>query len=540
MAEKSDKSNKLKARLPRGLADIGPAEIAATRRMIETIRQVYELYGFEPVETPAFEYTDALGKFLPDQDRPNEGVFSFQDDDEQWLSLRYDLTAPLARYVAENFDALPKPYRSYRHGWVFRNEKPGPGRFRQFMQFDADTVGSASPAADAEMCMMAADTMKELQIPHGSYVVKVNSRKLLDGVMDAAPVPETKRLTVLRALDKYDRLGDAGVRALLGKERRDESGDVTPGANLDDDQIEYLMRLFALTPQPGDDLNQLAEWERNDSAFVSVEQRGGVLLREILAAPAAGSFPINNRETIKLLRSWFEGSPKTDEALDELERVADLVHNAHFGTKRIRIDPSVVRGLEYYTGPVFEVELLFETNDEKGRPVRFGSVGGGGRYDGLVSRFRGEPVPATGFSIGVSRLQAALSLIRKLDAKPEAGPVVVTVFDQARLADYQHMVAQLREANIRAELYLGSGKFGPQMKYADKRNAPCVVIQGSDEKQKGEVQIKDLVLGAEIAGLSKDRDDYLQKQAEAQFAVPEGQLVEAVRKVLARHGSAKR
>ena len=152
--------------------------------MIEKIRAVYELYGFEPVETPAIEYTDALGKFLPDQDRPNEGVFSFLDDDEQWLSLRYDLTAPLARYVAENFDTLPKPYRSYRVGNVFRNEKPGPGRFRQFMQFDADTVGSSSPAADAEMCMMAADTMEALGIPRGSYVVKVNNRKVLDGVLE--------------------------------------------------------------------------------------------------------------------------------------------------------------------------------------------------------------------------------------------------------------------------------------------------------------------------------------------------------------------
>ncbi len=212
------KSNRPKARLPRGLADRGPAEIAATRAMIETIRRVYELYGFEPVETPAIEYTDALGKFLPDQDRPNEGVFSFQDDDEQWLSLRYDLTAPLARYVAENFDQLPKPYRSYRAGYVYRNEKPGPGRFRQFMQFDADTVGSASPAADAEICMMAADTMEALGIPRGSYVVKVNNRKVLDGVLEAiglgGEANAGKRLTVLRAIDKFDRLGEDGVRLL--------------------------------------------------------------------------------------------------------------------------------------------------------------------------------------------------------------------------------------------------------------------------------------------------------------------------------------
>ncbi len=221
MAEKRKDNNKLKARLPRGLEDRGPIEIAATRRMIETIRQVYERYGFEPVETPAIEYTDALGKFLPDQDRPNEGVFSFQDDDEQWLSLRYDLTAPLARYVAENFDTLPKPYRSYRFGFVFRNEKPGPGRFRQFMQFDADTVGSASPAADAEMCMMAADTMEALGIPRGSYVVKVNNRKVLDGVLEAIGLGggenAGRRLTVLRAIDKFDRLGRDGVRAAAGR-----------------------------------------------------------------------------------------------------------------------------------------------------------------------------------------------------------------------------------------------------------------------------------------------------------------------------------
>src|SRR5690242_15311275 len=225
MADKPEKSNKLKARLPRGLADRGPAEIAATRQMVETIRKVYELYGFEAVETPAIEYTETLGKFLPDTDRPNEGVFSFQDDDEQWLSLRYDLTAPLARYVAENFETLPKPYRSYRYGWVFRNEKPGPGRYRQFMQFDADTVGAASPAADAEMCMMAADTMEALGIKRGDYVIKVNNRKVLDGVMDAAGVKPEQRLTVLRAIDKLDRLGNDAVRALLGKGRKDESGD---------------------------------------------------------------------------------------------------------------------------------------------------------------------------------------------------------------------------------------------------------------------------------------------------------------------------
>jgi histidyl-tRNA synthetase len=545
MVEKSEKSNKLKARLPRGLADRGPAEIAATRDMIEKIRAVYELYGFEPVETPAIEYTDALGKFLPDQDRPNEGVFSFLDDDEQWLSLRYDLTAPLARYVAENFDTLPKPYRSYRVGNVFRNEKPGPGRFRQFMQFDADTVGSASPAADAEMCMMAADTMRELGIPHGGYVVKVNNRKLLDGAMDAAGIPEHKRLTVLRALDKYDRLGPGGTWALLGKERRDQSGDVTSGADLDESQINDLMMMFQLNPQFRAEYDQLLEWEKTDSSFVSVQMdpQTGYMTRDIFTEFQPGSFPIDNHQTIHLMRSWYGNSPKAMEALDELEQIADLTRAGRYGSKRIRIDPSVVRGLEYYTGPVFEVELTFSTESSAGSP-NFGSVGGGGRYDGLVSRFRGQPIPATGFSIGVSRLLAALQHLGKIETKPEAGPVLVVVFSDRdpkiaskNLITAQEMTHALRKAGIRAEVYLGNPKNIPnQFKYADRRNCPCVVIQGPDEKARDEVIIRDMILGAELSKFEKDRAKYLHILSDSQTHMPEGGLVNGVWRVLARHG----
>jgi histidyl-tRNA synthetase len=482
--KKSKKPQKLRARLPRGLEDRGPAAIAATRAMVEKIRAVYERYGFEPVETPAMEYTDALGKFLPDQDRPNEGVFSFQDDDEQWISLRYDLTAPLARYVAENFQNLALPYRSYRAGYVFRNEKPGPGRFRQFMQFDADTVGSASPAADAEMCMMAADTMEALGIPRGQYVVKVNNRKVLDGVMESIGLGGDenagRRLTVLRAIDKLDKFGSEGVRLLLGEGRKDESGDFTKGAQLDGDAIEKVI------------------------AFTDGKSSGE--------------------------------SELSRQGTSELEQIATLVRAGGYGEDRIRIDPSVVRGLEYYTGPVYEVELLLETKDEKGRPVRFGSVGGGGRYDGLVSRFRGEPVPATGFSIGVSRLQAALDVINRDKPKPVAyGPVVVTVFG-GEIAGYQKMVATLRNAGIRAELYLGNPKhsLGQQMKYADRRNSPCAIIQGSDEKAAGKIQIKDLIAGAGLTSI-EDRAEYLKKQAEAQIEAREDDLVAEVQKLLARH-----
>jgi histidyl-tRNA synthetase len=491
------KPNRLKARLPRGLADRGPAEIAATRRMIEQIRAVYELYGFEPVETPAIEYTDALGKFLPDQDRPNEGVFSFQDDDEQWLSLRYDLTAPLARYVAENFDTLAKPYRSYRYGWVFRNEKPGPGRFREFMQFDADTVGSASPASDAEMCMMAADAMERLGIRRGDYAVKINSRKILDGVLEAiglgGEAQAGKRLTVLRAIDKLDRLGADGVRALLGHGRKDESGDFTKGAGLGTSESE---RVLAFTASKG-------------------------------ASPT---------ETLANLAQVVAGSNQGMDGVDELRQIAALTAAAGYADDRIVVDPSVVRGLEYYTGPVYEVELTFEIADDEGRPVRFGSVGGGGRYDGLIARFRGEPVPATGFSIGVSRLLAALIHLGKAGAQAAPGPVVVLAMDRERIADYQRLVGTLRGAGIRAELYLGAAGMKAQMKYADRRRAPCVVIQGSDEKARGEVQIKDLVAGAQAAAGIASHQEWRESRA-AQFAVAEAGLVEAVRGVLARHGT---
>jgi len=519
------KSNRPKARLPRGFADRDPAEIAATRQMTDRIREVFDLYGFEPVETPMIEYTDALGKFLPDQDRPNEGVFSFQDDDAQWLSLRYDLTAPLARLVAERFDQLPKPYRSYRLGWVFRNEKPGPGRFRQFMQFDADTVGSASTAADAECCMMAADTMEKLGIPRGSYVVKVSNRKILDGILDSIGLSDEfhvgRRMTVLRAIDKLDRLEKEGVRALLGKGRKDESGDFTKGADLDDNAIDRILRFITSTHQ-----------------HISVEG-------DFAADTVGGKRPLQDMKRMpsgwvdneSMLQAWgdsLQDSPVGLQGVAELQQIIRHCEGSGFGSWRIQIDPSVVRGLEYYTGPVYEVELTFD-RDEDGRPVRFGSVGGGGRYDGLVARFRGEAVPATGFSIGVSRLMAALIHLGKIDATPQPGPVVVTVFDRDRIADYQRMATALREAGIRAELYLGTGRMGPQLRYADKRGAPCVVIQGGDEKARGEVQIKDLIEGAKASAAIASNQEWRATRP-AQFSVAEDNLVDAVRDVLARHG----
>ncbi|MBT1155594.1 histidine--tRNA ligase [Aminobacter anthyllidis] len=495
----ADKSEKMKARLPRGFVDRSADDIRIVEKMMAKIREVYELYGFEPVEQPLIEYTDALGKFLPDQDRPNEGVFSFQDDDEQWLSLRYDLTAPMARFVAENYEKLPKPYRSYRSGWVFRNEKPGPGRFRQFMQFDADTVGTPGVAADAEMTMMMADVMEALGIKRGDYVIRVNNRKVLDGVLEAIGLGDdenvNRRLTVLRAIDKLDKFGPEGVRLLLGKGRwdggKEGEGDFTKGAGLDAAAIDT-----------------------------------------VIAFTEAGA--ANSDKTAENLKVIVAGNVRGTEGVEELAQIGSLVAAAGYDDGRIKIDPSVVRGLEYYTGPVYEAELLAEIPNDDGQVVRFGSVGGGGRYDGLVSRFRGEPVPATGFSIGVSRLMTALKNLGKLDTSDVVAPVVVLVMDKdtESLGRYQKMVADLRAAKIRAEMYLGGAGMKAQIKYADRRGSGVVIIQGGDERAKGEIQIKDLIEGARMSAGITDNAEWRAARP-AQITVPEADLVAEVKKILA-------
>ncbi|MEJ2228044.1 MAG: histidine--tRNA ligase [Alphaproteobacteria bacterium] len=487
------------------MRDVGPDEIRAMERMLSAIRAVYESYGFEPLDTPAFEYTDALGKFLPDQDRPNEGVFSFQDEDEQWLSLRYDLTAPLARYVAQNFDALPKPFRRYAVGPVWRNEKPGPGRFRQFMQFDADTVGTDNIAADAEICMLAADTMETLGLG-GHYRINVSNRKILDGLMETIGIaPDDasnagQRLTILRALDKLDKFTLNDVKLLLGEGRKDESGDFTKGAGLNADGIDQIMGF----------------------------------LEGVTHVDVAG----DNARSLEACEKSLQNSETGMAGVAELRQMLELWEALGFNDGRIQINPAVVRGLEYYTGPVFEAELTFPMESEDGTPVRFGSVGGGGRYDGLVSRFKGTQIGATGFSIGVSRLYAALTALGKLKADAASSPVVILVMDRDRLGDYHAMARELRAAGIRAEVYLGTSGMKAQMKYADKRKSPCVVIQGGDEHERGEVTIKDLVEGKQLSTTITDNQAWREGRP-AQFPVKyvrgdSGELVEAIRSVIAR------
>lgn len=527
MSEKQKKPQKLKARLPRGFVDRSAADIRAVDEMTAKIREVYERYGFDPVETPLFEYTDALGKFLPDADRPNEGVFSLMDDDDQWMSLRYDLTAPLARHVAENFQEIQLPYRTYRAGYVFRNEKPGPGRFRQFMQFDADTVGAAGVQADAEMCMMMADTMEALGIKRGDYVIRVNNRKVLDGVMEAIGLGGEenagRRLTVLRAIDKLDKFGPEGVRLLLGEGRKDESGDFTKGAGLSATNIDAVLD-YVQPKFPKSDLvlqdGRVVDEQSPEADRISYDDVVGT----------RGS----NRSTIRSLLELFD-SQLYQAGLAELEQIAELVDAAGYEAGRIKIDPSVVRGLEYYTGPVFEAELQFEVVNEKGEKVVFGSVGGGGRYDGLVSRFMGQPVPATGFSIGVSRLMTALKNLGKLGQDEVVAPVLVTVMDgdTDSMGRYQRFTQALRAAGIRAEMYQGNWKkFGNQLKYADRRGCPIAVIQGGDERALGVVQIKDLVEGKRLSGEIEDNVTWREARV-AQVVVSEEDMVQCIREILA-------
>ncbi len=503
--DKSGKPRRPRAQTPRGFRDVFDGEIAERNAMLARITEVYRRYGFDALETSAVETVDALGKFLPDVDRPNEGVFAWEDEGEGWLALRYDLTAPLARVVAQHRNDLPNPYRRYAVGPVWRNEKPGPGRFRQFYQCDADTVGSASPAADAEICGMLAAALENAGIAPGDYLIRLNNRKVLNGVLeavaaagaqtaDAPPASYEDRgaweANILRTIDKFDKVGAAGVRELLGKGRLDASGAYIDGVGLSEGQIEPVL------------------------AFLT-------------------SKGATTAETLANLTASVGSSEIGLEGVQELEQIAALVAAGGYDAARIDIDPSVVRGLGYYTGPVFEAELTFEIFDEKGRKRQFGSVAGGGRYDDLVMRFTGQRVPSTGVSIGVDRLLAALSEKRGKAAE-QPGPVLVTVMDKDRLADYQEMVAELRSAGLRAEMFLGGGNMAKQLKYADKRACPVAIIEGGNEKEAGVVQLKDLALGARLAAEIETNEEW--KAQPAQVEAPRSKLIEEVRAMIARAG----
>jgi len=463
--------------------------------MISRIRQVYERYGFVPLETPTLEFVDVLGKFLPEADQPDGGIFAFRDEDEEWVALRYDLTAPLSRFMAMNRD-IATPFRRYQVGPVFRVEKPGPGRFREFYQFDFDTVGTASMLADAECCMIMCDTLEALGIHVGQYVVRVNNRKVLTGVMErlgaGSAASSDAALQILRSIDKLDRVGIEGVRSLLGRGRKDESGAFVPGVGLHPDKIDMVCNYLSI---------------------------GHGTRAEICAH----------------LEQSVEGSAEGLQGVTELREIDSFLTHAGYGSDRVVFDPTIVRGLAYYTGPVFEGVLTFPVTDEQGVSQQFGSVFGGGRYDGLVERFTGQKMPATGASIGVDRLLAALRALGKLAAPLTTSPVLVTRLDKELTAEYQRLVAELRSAGLNAELYVGTQGIGKQFKYASDTGKIVAVVMGGDELKKNEVSLKDLRLGVELSGnIGSDRKRWLEEQP-AQFAVPRVHLVDAVRKVVARY-----
>jgi histidyl-tRNA synthetase len=493
------------ARNVKGFRDLFSGDLLLKQRMIDTVRTVYERYGFVPLETPAVEFVDVLGKFLPEQQTPEGGIFAFRnpdaspaappDDPDLWLSLRYDLTAPLARVVAQ-YSQLQRPFRRYQIGSVWRYEKPGPGRYREFIQFDFDSVGVPSVAADAEACMVMCDVLEALGFARGEYAVKVNDRKIMQGILEACRLGETnindeksKAAAVLRAIDKLDRVGLPGVRELLGAGRKDASGDVTAGAGLAPAQI--------------------------------------ALIEAYLVARGA-----TRAETCTRLTALVGETPAGKAGIEELSEIDRLLTSQGYADDRVSFDPSVIRGLSYYTGPVFEGLITREVLDEQGRPTQFGTVFGGGRYDGLVERFTGQQVPATGASIGVDRLLAAMSLLKADERRAATAQVLVTVMDRARMPEYLGAARRLREAGINTEVFMGEGRIGNQLKYADKLDIPLAIVAGGLEFERSVFQVKDLRLGRALSGSIAAHDEWKKSQP-AQREVAAKDLVSEVRRMLA-------
>jgi len=473
------KQKKLKPELASGFKDRKGNELILRDRLIEIIKRNFQLYGFEPLETPGFEILENIGKFLPDENRPMAGVFGFKDD-KDWISLRYDLTAPLARYVSENFDNLSKPFKRYQIGTVWRNEKPGPGRYREFIQIDADVVGTKNASADADMCVLLADTLNKCGLDKDQYLIKVSNRKLIRGLLEDLKITnDSKKLTIIRAADKIDRVGISGVKALLGKGRKDKSGDFTKGAGLKENQSEEIINFLKI------------------DNFSILEN-------------------LSSNSTFK-------------EGINELNEIFELTKLNEF-SNRIVFSPSVVRGIEYYTGAIFEANLLFKVKNKKGEEVEFGSVGGGGRYDNLVSRFTKSTYPATGVSIGLDRLIYAIDQKEKEKSKDD-NPVIICVFDKKQMAEYNKLLILLRASNINSEIYCGDGSLKAQMKYADKRNAPAVILYGDNEIKSGTVTIKNLKLGKRLSLEAKTREDWTNSKT-AQITVKVDNFVNEIKELL--------
>jgi histidyl-tRNA synthetase len=475
------KTFKPTSELPNGFVDRQEEELLIRDLLISNIKKIMSKYGFQYLETPSFEYTESIGKFLPDKDRPSEGVFSFEDE-KKWLSLRYDLTAPLARYAAKNFDNFPRPFKRFQLGTVWRNEKPGPGRFREFLQFDADYIGTNNLFSDAELCFLISEILTSCGLEKNEFNIKISNRKLSKGLLEKLNIiDEEKQSIALRAIDKLDRVGVDGVQYLLGKGRKDKSGDFTKGAELEESQIKEIINFL--------DIKNLS-----DNDFEEI--------REI----AADNENMNDGiKELKLIEKYF----------------------SLFNFKNYIFDPTVVRGLEYYTGPIFEANLTFGVKNKKGQEIEFGSVGGGGRYDDLVKRFNNQDCPSTGISVGLDRLIYAILQKNKIKVEKKT-PVLICVFDEKYMDFYIKILNMLRSENIIAEIYSGSSNIKSQFKYADKRGCNYVILCGDDEVSKNVVTIKNLNIGKQMSENIKDRSEWKQS-SDAQKTVAFDQLLNEIK-----------
>ncbi|MFH1373930.1 MAG: histidine--tRNA ligase [bacterium] len=471
------KPRKIKPRVLKGFRDYPPGEQIARQEMIGKVRQVFELMGFLPLQTASLEYAEALLGPHYTEDSLAE-LFGFCGPDDVDMALRYEFTLSLARYVAGN-PTLALPFRAYQYGNVWRVDKPGPGRFREFAQFDIDIVGTQNLLADAEIIAAMVTTMQELGVKN--FKVRYSNRKILNGLIRYAGIAEDKSSDVMRVIDKLEKQGREAVLQELGDGRVDKSGDKIKGLELPTEQIDHIERFLDIAEaQQGDPLTHVEE-----------------LLGEMEAA----------REGIK-----------------ELREIQSYLTAMQVPDDKVTIDLTVVRGLGYYTGPVFETSLL--------DLPEYGSVFSGGRYDNLVERFVNRPVPAVGSSIGPDRLLAALIELNALSLTSATSQVLVTVMDREHLSDYLEILHRLREAGIPSEIYSGDTKnLTRQIKYADKVGIPFAVIAGSDEFESSKITVKNLAAGREKALSTGDRAEWL-KAEEIQVTIPVADVVEFLRRQL--------
>lgn len=470
--------------LLKGFRDYLPAQVNARQKMLTIIRGVYERYGFVPLETPALEYLTTLVGYGEDGSKQ---IFRLKNPEDESIALRFDLTVPLARVVAQ-YPELPKPFRRYQVGPVWRADKPDPGRFREFYQFDLDTVGSSLMASDAEILCGMYDTL--IALGFEQFQVRFSDRKILNTLLDYAGIAHERGHQVFRVLDKIEKIGLREVEKELTIGRVDVSGDKITGLGLSSGQVEKI--------------------------------------KEFLSLPTA-----TRKEVIDELRKLFRGVSSADEAIGELAEVCSFLDALEIPVERVYVDLSIARGLDYYTGPVFEASLL--------NAPEFGSVFGGGRYDGLVERFLGKKIPATGASIGVDRLFAAMQKLNLVEMTPATAQILITVMDRTKLIEYQKLTRELRQTGLNTELYLGTEtSLSKQLQYANEQKIPIAIIVGGDEFAKNEVTIKDLKLGSQLqekknAGVFKDRDEWLRESRKAQVTVPKEGYIEKVKAILTSH-----